>query len=107
LDRHRIHEALVNLLQNALDASVEGTEVRLSAFLNQNNVQIAVEDQGGGVPPEYLDRIFLPFFTTKPRGTGLGLATTRRIVNEHEGDLQVVNSVGKGARFILTIPVLR
>ncbi len=107
LDRHRIHEALVNLLLNALDASAEGTAVRLSALQRQKILQMVVEDEGGGIPPEHFDRIFLPFFTSKSRGTGLGLAITRRIVNEHGGDVRVENSLGKGARFILTIPMPR
>ncbi len=107
IDRERIRHALVNLLQNALHASTEGKEVRLTAAMDGDSVKIAVEDQGKGIPREDLDRIFLPFFSTKPKGTGLGLAITQAIVREHGGDISVESAVERGTRVLLDLPITR
>jgi len=104
-DAEKVRQGLVNLLQNALQASPEGKEVRLLANCDQNAVKFVVEDQGGGIPPENLERIFQPFFTTKAQGTGLGLAITHRIVREHGGNIQVKSVPGNGTRFTLAFPI--
>ena len=106
LDAEKIRQVLVNLLQNALHASPEGGEVRLSAACDGRAVKFVVEDQGVGIPTANLDRIFHPFFTTKAQGTGLGLAITQRIVREHGGRIQVKSVPGSGSRFTLTFPIL-
>lgn len=106
LDAEKIRQVLVNLLQNALHASPEGGEVRLSAACDGRAVKFVVEDQGVGIPAANLDRIFHPFFTTKAQGTGLGLAITQRIVREHGGRIQVKSVPGSGSRFTLTFPIL-
>lgn len=105
LDADRIRQALVNLLQNALQASREGGEVRLSADCDSRSVRFLVEDQGEGIPAANLDRIFHPFFTTKSQGTGLGLAIAQRIVREHGGRIQVKSVPGNGTRFALVLPI--
>jgi len=104
LDRQRVCQALVNVLQNALDASPRGREVRLCASRNGDALRIVIEDQGPGVPAEHLERIFKPFFTTKPKGTGLGMAITQRIVKEHGGEILVESSQGVGTRVCLDFP---
>lgn len=88
-DRHRLGQALVNLLLNAGYASPEGGEVRLRLVRRPGALGIAVEDDGPGIPPAIRDRILTPFFTTKPpgEGTGLGLSVTRTIVDAHAGEL--------------------
>ena len=106
LDRYKVGSALSNLLYNALHASTKGKEVRLLVQSNDNSLVIVVEDEGSGIPTEHLDRIFQPFFTTKPQGTGLGLAITQRIVKEHRGDIRVESTIGKGTRFILSFPII-
>jgi len=106
LDADKIRQVLVNLLQNALQASPEGKEVRLLADCDRREVNFVVEDQGIGIPAENLDRIFHPFFTTKAQGTGLGLAITQRIVKEHGGQIQVKSVPGDGTRFTLVFPIL-
>jgi two-component system nitrogen regulation sensor histidine kinase GlnL len=68
-------------------------------------VIIDVEDDGPGVPVEAQDKIFDPFFTTKPQGSGLGLAIVRKIVDAHDGRIDVSSSAGRGTRFRVTIPV--
>jgi signal transduction histidine kinase len=97
--------ALTNLLHNALQASPRGGEVRIVVQYQEDAVQIAVEDEGGGIPKEQLDRVFKPFFTTKNQGTGLGLPITKRIVEEHNGDIRVKSRLGGGTRVLLSFPV--
>lgn len=105
LDRHRVCQALVNVLQNALDASSKGEEVRVFAHQNGDSLRITIEDQGSGIPKEQLKRIFKPFFTTKPKGTGLGMAITQRIVQEHGGEILVESSPGDGTRISLVFRI--
>ena len=68
-------------------------------------VMITVSDNGPGIPPDVFDRIFSPFFTTKPQGSGLGLAIVRKIVDAHDGRIDVSSPPGKGTRFRVTLPV--
>jgi signal transduction histidine kinase len=105
LDAEKVRQVLVNLLQNALQASPQGAEVRLLADCNGRAVRFVVEDQGVGIPGANLERIFQPFFTTKAQGTGLGLAITQRIVREHGGNIQVKSVAGNGTRFTLVLPM--
>jgi len=70
-------------------------------------VEISVSDTGVGVPPESLERIFRPFYTTKRGGTGLGLSLCRRIIRQHGGTLSVESKLGKGSRFIIRLPCAR
>ena len=106
LDAEKVRQGLVNLLQNALQASPEGKEVRLLANCGRHEVKFVVEDQGAGIPAANLERVFHPFFTTKAQGTGLGLAITQRIVSEHGGHIEVENVPGNGARFTLAFPIV-
>jgi len=66
-----------------------------------------ITDTGPGIPPENLDRIFEPYFTTKEGGTGLGLALTHRIILEHRGSIRAENVPGGGARFVIELPMAR
>ncbi len=106
LDREKVRNALANLLHNALDASPRGKEVRLLVQPDKHFLRITIEDEGSGIPKEHLDKIFHPFFTTKPQGTGLGLAITQRIVEEHNGEIHVESTPGNGTRFILSFPII-
>jgi two-component system sensor histidine kinase HydH len=105
LDPEKTHQALANLLHNALQASPKGKEVRLLIRPNQSILEMVVEDEGPGISQEHLDRIFQPFFTTKPHGTGLGLAITQQIVKEHGGEIRVESTPGKGTRVFLSFPI--
>ena len=104
-DAELIEQVLINLCRNALDA-LEGRPngvIRLSAHLNRHGrAVIAVADNGPGVPAEIADRIFVPFFTTRPGGTGVGLALTRQVMIAHEGSVALGRSDGGGALFTLT-----
>jgi two-component system sensor histidine kinase HydH len=104
LNRDRIHLVLVNLLYNALHASTAGKEVQLLTCRHQDSLTIVIEDSGVGIPEEYLERIFQPFFTTRPKGTGLGLAVTQRVIEEHRGKIQVESESGLGTRITLDFP---
>jgi two-component system sensor histidine kinase HydH len=105
IDPEKVRHALANLLQNALQASPKGKEVRLLVRPNQSILEIVVEDEGPGIPKEHLARIFQPFFTTKPQGTGLGLAITQQIVKEHGGEISIESTLGNGTRVFLSFPI--
>jgi len=107
LNRDRVHLVLVNLLYNALHASTAGKEVRLLSCRYQGFLRIVIEDSGVGIPQESLERIFQPFFTTMPKGTGLGLAITQRVMEEHQGKIQVESEEGLGTRVTLDFPTPR
>ena len=103
IDAQRIGQVLHNLLRNAVEASPEGAPIEVKVTLEGEALTVAFLDQGEGIPEESLDRIFEPFFTTRTRGTGLGLAVARRIVELHGGSLTARNRPGGGAEFRLTL----
>jgi signal transduction histidine kinase len=98
---------LLNLVKNAREAfgKKAGTDeprITLRAGADaKGKVFIEVEDNGSGISPELLEEIFIPFFTTKPTGTGVGLSISRQIMQLHGGDIRVGSSAGAGARFVL------
>lgn len=106
-----LRQVAINLIQNALDA-VEGGAVRwigVRVAEHDGNAVLIVEDSGAGVDPAVLDRVFDPFVTTKApgRGTGLGLYIARRLVGEARGTLRYADRAEGGARFTVTLPLLR
>lgn len=105
----KVEQVLVNLLINAGQAAdKEDSWVKLGARATEagDAVEVVVEDNGGGIPPEDLGQIFDPFYTTKGRevGTGLGLAISQRIIDEHGGALDVTSELGAGSRFTVRLP---
>src|SRR5689334_5107715 len=100
-----LRDAVSNLLLNALQATPSGGQVRLVADAVDDELTIAVEDSGGGVPADLRERIWEPFFTTRQRGTGLGLAIVRKRVQEVGGSALLVASNGRGAVFHLRLPL--
>lgn len=104
-DRDLLEPVLLNLLRNAWHAAEneDQPDIRLSARLNRRgNVVIEVADNGPGVPQEIANRIFVPFFTTKEGGSGVGLALARQVMTAHGGFVRLLDSHGRGARFALT-----
>jgi signal transduction histidine kinase len=97
--------ALSNLVQNAIQASAAGQEVEVSIERGGAGVKISVSDQGCGIPAQNQESIFNPFFTTKPQGVGLGLPIVAKIIDEHEGRIEVFSEEGKGTRFEVVLPV--
>lgn len=104
VDPFQIHQALLNLIANAIDAAPTGTEIRIGIEEQADRVGFFVENGGPPIAPDAVETIFEPFFTTKPKGTGLGLAIARKIANAHGGDLTLaVNETGR-VRFSLWVP---
>ncbi len=96
--------ALVNLLENALQACDTGGAVTLAAGLDAGRVRIGVRDTGPGIPLEAQARIFEPFFTTRGQGTGLGLAIALGVARAHGGTIEVSSQPGEGSEFVLLLP---
>ena len=107
----QIRQVLWNLIRNAIDAMPAGGDLRMATSLEelsggQREAVLTVSDTGVGIPKEDLDRIFEPFFSTKPNGTGLGLATVARIVEDHRGNIDMHSDRGKGTTFTLRFPAI-
>ena len=109
MDREKIEQTFVNLLQNAIEAVEEGGRIHLTARYDPKSktVRIVIADNGCGVSPEDLPSLFDPFFSKKARGTGLGLANARRIVEAHHGEIHGVPEKKRGMRFVVTLPSRR
>ena len=103
-DPNLMEQLLINLLTNAMEAVKEGNDphILVSVRLNQEHkVRIQVSDNGQGIPPEILERIFIPFFSTRPGGSGIGLSLCQQIMLMHKGNIYVQSEVGKGSVFTL------
>jgi signal transduction histidine kinase len=107
LDRDTFKQALLNLLLNAQQAMPQGGEITLQASAGDGRVCLNLIDTGRGMPPEVAARAFRPFFSTRPGGTGLGLATTRKIVQAHGGTIAVQSEVGRGTKFTICLPAAK
>ncbi len=107
-DAAQIEQVILALVMNALDAMPQGGNLWLTTGFSreQNQVHIVVRDDGSGIPPEILPRIFEPFLTTKEtgRGVGLGLAISHSILERHNGNIEVQSEVGRGTAFTVTLP---
>jgi two-component system sensor histidine kinase HydH len=105
VDRGQMSTVLVNLLLNALDAMPQGGRLNVELSSEASGaVRLAVSDTGAGIPAEMAGRLFTPFATTKPTGTGLGLSLSRRILEEHGGRIAASNRPDGGASFLITLP---
>ncbi|MZP29403.1 hypothetical protein GTO91_06755 [Heliobacterium undosum] len=105
-DRDQMHRLLLNLIQNALAAMPSGGDIHLRALSSptEEGLSIILEDEGIGLPPGEEHRLFEPFFTTREKGSGLGLALCRDIVSRHGGTIRAEDAPGGGARFIVNLP---
>jgi signal transduction histidine kinase len=109
----QLQQVLINLLQNAakaLDGRTEGGRVRVTLELEgsaaQPEVALTVEDNGRGIKREHMDKLFIPFFTTSPSGTGLGLPISQKIIEAHRGRIEFASEEGRFTRFSVVLPVL-
>lgn len=107
LDADLFKQALLNLLLNAEQAMQDGGELTVQARSADGHVRLDVIDNGCGMTPEALAKCFKPFHTTKAGGNGLGLPTTRRIIEMHGGRIDVQSEPGKGTQFTLWLPAAR
>ncbi len=105
--RDKLKQVLLNLINNARDAQPEGGSIALIAEEHGGNALLMVRDEGTGIAPEYIDRIFDAFFTTKKEvsGVGLGLAVTYGIVLQHKGTIEVQSDLGRGTTFTIHLPL--
>ena len=103
-DPHLMHRVLANLILNAVQAMPDGGTVTVSASTNDGSVAISVHDTGIGIPNDAQEKLFKPLFTGKAKGTGLGLAVVKRIVEAHVGQITVESQVGKGSTFTVNLP---
>ena len=104
VDAQQFRQILWNLCLNAVEAMPDGGELRVAAAVRAGTLEVAVSDTGDGIGAGDLAHVFEPFFSTKPEGTGLGLALVHRIVQEHGGEIDVRSAPGLGTTFTLTLP---
>jgi len=106
-DPVQLNQVLVNLVVNALQAWPKPDRITVRTQVVDHHVQLVVQDTGPGMSNEVLDKIFVPFFTTKDigQGTGLGLPVVHGIVQAHGGTIHVESAVGKGTRFEIQMPI--
>jgi len=111
-DPDLLHQALTNLIRNAADAVAENAAGRprtivIAAERAGDSVELVVADSGPGMPDDVRQRMFNPFFTTRHAGTGLGLAIVHRIIDAHDGRIEVTNNTNGGARIAVVLPAER
>ncbi|MFO1010327.1 MAG: ATP-binding protein [Planctomycetota bacterium] len=106
LDEGAFRQALLNLVVNSRQAMSSGGELIVRVRREGNFAELSVTDTGVGMKPEEVEHCFDPYFSTKKGGTGLGLSTTRRIVEEHGGTIAVVSEVGRGTSFSIVLPLV-
>jgi len=104
IDSEKVKIALINLLVNAIEAMEEDGKGKLTikTYIKKGHCRIEIRDNGIGIPKDNLERLFEPFYTSKPAGTGLGLTNTQNIVLSHGGSIRVKSEVGLGTNFIIT-----
>jgi hypothetical protein len=105
IDGELFRNCILNFVTNALQAMPDGGTITLGARLEGEEVKLTFSDQGSGISPDNLGKIFQPYFTTKDVGIGLGLAITERIIKEHGGGIEIESTVGSGTTFTVSVPL--
>ncbi len=104
-DHAQLQQVVVNLVRNSIEAMPDGGVLEIGARRGEGSVELYVSDTGTGISKEQVTEIFDLFYTTKPSGTGLGLALSQRIVERHGGELKVYSEEGKGSTFVIVLPI--
>ena len=104
MDSFTVERALVNLIDNAVDASSRGGNVLISLTSGKNELVVTIKDRGAGMDPEALANLFMPFYTTKNGGTGLGIPIAKKIFEEHSGMLHITSKKGVGTEATVRLP---
>ncbi len=104
IDSSHIERALINLIDNAVDASRRGAQVTITAVTDRNEIVITINDQGAGMDHETLASLFMPFYTTKNEGTGLGMPISRKVIEAHAGTLGINSRQGVGTEAAIRLP---
>jgi PAS domain S-box-containing protein len=105
-DAGQIRQVLINLFKNAMEAMDEGGDLTVSAEVRDGYLGLKISDTGHGIPPEQLQNLFTPFFTTKPGGTGLGLVICRGLITQHQGEISIESEVGRGTTCTIRLPMV-
>lgn len=105
VDVDLLKQAILNMVVNAIQAMPNGGELRIESGLREEDAEIRISDTGLGIPPELRDKIFRLYYTTKPEGSGIGLAMAFRIVQLHDGAIDFTSEPGKGTTFVVRLPV--
>ena len=105
-DKILLRQAFTNLFNNAVDAMPEGGNLHVELNVFQDRVEVIIKDTGNGIPGDIRKKIFLPFYTTKEKGVGLGLAIVQKIIVAHNGSIEVDTKDGEGTIFRVVLPLL-
>ncbi len=105
LDAKHWTRAILNVLLNALEATPPGGRVRIFSRVTASACEVEIRDDGPGLPREIVERVFDPYYTTKPGGTGLGLSITRGIIEEHGGTIEMTSTEGSGCQVVISLPL--
>lgn len=105
-DENQLKQIFINFVKNGIEAMPDGGEINISTYIEDENSIICFKDQGCGIPKEKLANIGQPFFTTKEKGTGLGLAVSFSIIENHRGEVIIDSEVGKGTTIKVKVPLL-
>jgi signal transduction histidine kinase len=107
IDKEQIKQVILNLLMNAIQAMPEGGQLELKGQVSGDNqwIQLSIQDSGIGIPPEDINKLFNPFFSTKEGGIGLGLSIAHRIIDQHYGKIEVESSPERGTIFTIWLPI--
>jgi signal transduction histidine kinase len=105
VDIDLMKQAILNVVVNAIQAMPQGGELRIECAVRDEEAEIRISDTGAGIPPELRDKIFRLYYTTKPEGSGIGLAMTFRIVQLHDGGIDFTSEPGQGTTFVLRLPL--
>ncbi|MBI3920450.1 MAG: GAF domain-containing protein [Armatimonadetes bacterium] len=106
MDSHQLQQAALNILRNGIQAMPDGGTLSVRTHAEEGYVTIAISDSGVGIPETALSRIFMPFYTTKIKGTGLGLAVTKKTIEDHCGCMEVTSEENRGTTFTLHLPLI-
>jgi signal transduction histidine kinase len=104
-DSDMLYQAFLNILINSMQAMPDGGKIHIQIILKDNFITVVFEDEGQGIPEEVIKKIWNPFFTTKDKGTGLGLGIVKSIIEAHEGFIDICNKSTKGAQVSVKLPV--
>ncbi len=102
-DYNRLSQVIINVLKNSIEA--KANNIVLRTYLTSEKLEVYVEDNGQGIEKENTSKIFEPFYTTKPRGSGLGVSLSNEIISAHHGKLEYFSQYGHGTRVKITLPL--
>ena len=105
LDEASMKQAILNLVKNAMEAMPNGGKMEIKTSRDADRIYLGVRDSGQGIPEEIASKIFEPYFTTRSKGSGLGLTIVYKVVREHGGDVEVNSTPGRGTAFQVTLPI--